>query len=130
KVRSVLSVRNRGASFSPRNCRVETLRRRHLLQGDNALKISNLRPCSLLLGTLFCLFPLSIFAQTTGEIRGIVKDPSEAIIVGAQVVALMPSASIERRAVTDATGEFTIPTVPVGTYIVRVQHPGFKTFEQ
>jgi Carboxypeptidase regulatory-like domain len=95
-----------------------------------------LNPCKHIIRSLFfsaflCLIlSRTVFAQTTGEIRGIVKDPSEAIIVGAQVVASMPSASIERRAVTDASGEFTIPTVPVGTYTVRVQHPGFKTFEQ
>ena len=72
----------------------------------------------------------SVRAQTTGDIRGIVKDPSGAVVAGAQVTAVLSSEGLERKAVSDNTGEFTIPTVPVGTYSVRVQATGFKTYEQ
>ncbi|MBV9300648.1 MAG: carboxypeptidase regulatory-like domain-containing protein [Acidobacteriaceae bacterium] len=74
--------------------------------------------------------PLGGIAQTTGDIRGVVKDPSGAVVVGAQVTATMTSEGIERRAMSDSTGQFTIPTVPVGTYVVHVSSRGFKTFEQ
>ncbi len=86
--------------------------------------------CSLLFVVAYLLLSFTAAAQTTGDIRGIVKDPSGAVVAGAQVTATMPSAGIERKAVSDDTGEFTIPTVPVGAYAVRVQAAGFKTFEQ
>lgn len=71
-----------------------------------------------------------VFAQTTGEVRGTVKDPSGSVVVGAQITAQMPGGSVERRAVTDANGEFILPSVPVGAYAVRVRSEGFKTFVQ
>lgn len=80
--------------------------------------------------TLTLLFALAAAAQTTGDIRGLVKDPSGAVVSGAQVTAVDASAGVERKASTDDAGEFTIPTVPVGTYLLRIQASGFKTFEQ
>jgi hypothetical protein len=77
-----------------------------------------------------CLCASPGFAQTTGDIRGIVRDPSGALVPNARVTATIPSAAIERKATTTETGEFTIPTVPVGTYTVRIEAQGFKTFEQ
>jgi outer membrane receptor protein involved in Fe transport len=78
----------------------------------------------------FSLAVMTATAQTTGDIRGIVKDPSGAVIAGARVTATLVSEAIERTGITDNTGEFTIPTVPVGTYSVRIQAPGFKTYEE
>jgi len=85
---------------------------------------------SYLFLAFFSLAVIAAKAQTTGDIRGIVKDPSGAVVAGAQITASMPSAGVERKAVSDNTGEFTIPTVPVGSYTVRINAPGFKTFEQ
>ncbi len=69
-------------------------------------------------------------AQTTGELRGTIKDPSALVIRGAQVTASMASGGITRRGATDEKGGFILPTIPVGTYSVEVQAPGFKTYIQ
>jgi hypothetical protein len=71
-----------------------------------------------------------LLAQTTGDIRGIVKDPSGAVVPGAKVTASIANSGIERKATSTDDGEFTIPTVPVGTYSVRVEATGFKAFQQ
>jgi hypothetical protein len=84
----------------------------------------------LLLIAICCAGLPPVGAQTTGDIRGIVKDPSGAVVAGAQVTATLTSEGLERKAVSDNAGEFSVPTVPVGTYSVQVQAPGFKTFEQ
>ncbi len=69
-------------------------------------------------------------AQNTGDVRGEVSDPSGAVIVGARVTAVMKGEGTERHAATDASGLYTLPTLPVGKYDIRIQAPGFKTFEQ
>jgi hypothetical protein len=78
-----------------------------------------------------CLwFAHSLAAQTTGELRGTIKDPAALVIRGAQVTATLTGAGVTRRGVTDDRGDFILPTVPVGTYSVEVQAPGFKTYIQ
>ena len=72
----------------------------------------------------------SLVAQTTGDIRGLVTDPSGAVVSGAQITATLPNSGFERKATTDSGGQFTVPTVPVGTYDVKVEAAGFKTFKQ
>ena len=86
---------------------------------------------TLLFSTLAISIGLGrLMAQTSGDIRGLVTDPSGAVISGAQVTATLKSEGTERHASSDASGQYTIPTLPVGTYTVRVQARGFKTFEQ
>ncbi len=76
------------------------------------------------------LITQGLFAQTTGDIRGLVTDPSGAVISGAKVSATLKGEGTERHAVTENSGQYTLPTLAVGSYTVRIQAPGFKTFEQ
>ncbi len=78
----------------------------------------------------FCVYAPLLPGQTTGDIRGIVKDPSGAVVPHAQVTASLSAAGIERRVTSGDGGEFTIPTLAVGTYKVRIEAPGFKVYEQ
>jgi Carboxypeptidase regulatory-like domain len=92
-----------------------------------------LRKLAFLIGTCFLgssLAVLNLTAQTTGELRGTIKDPSGAVVVGAGITASMMGGGIERRALTDSKGDYDLPSVPVGTYSVRVQVQGFKTYVQ
>ena len=81
---------------------------------------------------LGCLFTLSLFAfsydllaQTTGDIRGTVTDPSGAVVSGAVITATLKGEGAERKAATDSSGQYTMPTLPVGSYAVRITAPGF-----
>ncbi|MBZ5499990.1 MAG: TonB-dependent receptor [Acidobacteriia bacterium] len=66
-------------------------------------------------------------APTTGGLTGTVKDPSGAVVPGAEVKAKNARTGSEFRAVANETGVWTIPAVPSGNYAVTVNAPGFLT---
>ena len=61
-----------------------------------------------------------------GAIRGTVSDPSGAVVAGASVTATNVATSVDSKAQTDASGNFTIPFLPPAVYRVTVEQPGFK----
>jgi len=65
--------------------------------------------------------------STTSSLSGTVVDTSGAVIPGADIVAKNNATSGESRAVSDATGTFTIQALPPGAYTVTISLMGFKT---
>ncbi|HET9304920.1 MAG TPA: TonB-dependent receptor [Candidatus Sulfotelmatobacter sp.] len=62
----------------------------------------------------------------TGAITGTVQDPSGAVVANADVrITNQETGVLERSLKTDADGAFVAPLLPVGTYNVSVQAPGF-----
>jgi hypothetical protein len=71
----------------------------------------------------------NLMAQTDrGVITGTVKDVSGAVVPGAQVTAIQTSTNANFKTKTTSSGDFTVPSLPVGTYQVRVENTGFKTY--
>jgi len=67
--------------------------------------------------------------EITGDIRGVVKDPSGALVSGATVkVNNTDRGETIRTLTTGADGSYVAPYLPVGRYQVQVEAPGFKTF--
>jgi hypothetical protein len=67
-------------------------------------------------------------AQTDGGIIGQVKDESGAVLPGVTVTATGPALQVPSVAsVTDATGEYRITPLPIGTYTVEYTLAGFQT---
>jgi hypothetical protein len=67
------------------------------------------------------------FAQNfTATITGTVKDESGSVLQGAVVTAKHTETGLTRATVTDASGGYSIPSLPVGAYEVSAQEPGFK----
>lgn len=66
-------------------------------------------------------------AQNVGTIRGVVTDPSAAVIPNATVVA---TGTVTRSVKTDNQGRYTIANVPPGKYNVRADANGFVTFNK
>jgi hypothetical protein len=87
------------------------------------------RRVAIWLACTFCAV-FGMFAQTTGNLRGTVKDPSGLVIAEAKVTATLEGTSTSRTATTDAKGDFVIPTLPVGPYTVEIETTGFKKFVQ
>ena len=67
-------------------------------------------------------------AQNTGTIYGNVVDPSGASVVNATVEVTQPEKGVDRKVVSSKTGEYLLPSLPVGTYILTVSAPGFETY--
>ncbi|MSV30319.1 MAG: hypothetical protein EXQ52_16490 [Bryobacterales bacterium] len=74
---------------------------------------------------------LACWGQTNfGRIAGIAQDSSGALVPGCSVTASNPATGQKSAATTDAAGAFVFPSLPAGTYDIRVEHAGFKTTEQ
>ena len=68
-----------------------------------------------------------VFAQGfTGTITGTVKDESGAVLQGAVVMAKHTETGLARSAVTDSSGGYSIPSLPVGAYEITAEEAGFK----
>ena len=77
---------------------------------------------------------VSTLAQT-GGITGKITDVFGAVIAGAEIKAVISSSdraatSQAFRAISNNNGEFTIPSLPFGSYEVEVKAPGFKTLKE
>src|ERR1700735_3632089 len=68
------------------------------------------------------------WGQTNGSIRGIVNDPSGAVVPGATVTATLNGTDSQRSAVSDKDGAFDIPELAVETNDVPSEPQGFKKF--
>jgi hypothetical protein len=80
---------------------------------------------------LICLagWAPSALAQTDrGTITGTVLDPAGAVIAGAQLEARNTATGAVYAAASSATGNYSIPQLPAGTYELSVTMPGFKKY--
>jgi hypothetical protein len=60
------------------------------------------------------------------SVSGRVTDPSDAIVIGAQVTARHMETNVVAEAVTDSQGRFRFPYLRVGPYEVTIHHEGFR----
>jgi Carboxypeptidase regulatory-like domain/TonB-dependent Receptor Plug Domain len=63
----------------------------------------------------------------TGEITGKVTDDTGAVLPGATVTLTSPVLIQPQTATSSETGSFRFPQLPIGTYTVKFELPGFKT---
>src|SRR5690349_19742455 len=71
------------------------------------------------------------WAQTNfGRISGTVQDASGARIPDAAVSVTNPATGFRQNLKTDASGLFVYPSLPAGTYDLRVEREGFKASEE
>jgi len=77
-----------------------------------------------------CLYvPLAGAQVVTGDIVGTVTDTTGALVPGARVTIVNTETQLERHMESASTGDFVFTLLPPGTYNVRVEKIGFKTFE-
>ncbi|GGA67439.1 cell envelope biogenesis protein OmpA [Edaphobacter acidisoli] len=61
---------------------------------------------------------------------GRVVDPTGAVIPSASIEVTNTGTGLDRTVSSSATGEYTIPSLPVGTYSLKATGAGFKTYAQ
>ena len=83
------------------------------------------------MATAFLLPACICWPQTNfGRISGTVQDASGALIPAATVTVTNPTTGFRQTLNTDASGLFVFPSLPAGTYDLRVERQGFKTSEE
>ena len=81
---------------------------------------------SFVVGALWLGAGLLSAQANTAEIGGVVKDMSGGVLPGATVIATHPQTGYTLERVTDASGRFFLPALPVGEYSISVELPGFQ----
>ena len=67
-------------------------------------------------------------AQTaTGQITGTVRDASGAVMGGVKVVVSNQQTGLNRETKTGSNGDYVVPLLPAGVYLITAEQTGFKT---
>ncbi len=73
------------------------------------------------------LLPFLCRAQfDTATVLGTIKDPSGASIAGSKVTLENVKTGVTNTVATNSAGNFDFVNVPIGTYRVKAEAPGFK----
>ena len=78
----------------------------------------------VLASAVFLGLSTSLYAQNA-SVSGEVVDPAQAGVKGATVILTRTSTGVKVEAVTDAKGDFILPPVVPGTYVIRAEAQGF-----
>ncbi len=78
---------------------------------------------------LVAVFPLPIRAQMTATITGIVTDEQGAVVPKVALTAREVDTNAIRSAVTNDVGEYYLPNLPAGKYVVKADLVGFNAVE-
>jgi hypothetical protein len=85
----------------------------------------------IIMAGVFAISSAPGFAQmNTGEIDGIVRDPSGAVVVNATVEAVDSGTQLKYTTKTNSAGEYLLAQLPVAQYTVTVNLQGFKQMVQ
>ena len=93
------------------------MRKRLVIKGSAALLIL------ALIGTV-------VWAQATAQISGTAADQSGAVLPGVEITVTQTDTGITRNAITNETGSYVLPNLPVGPYRLEAVLPGFRTYAQ
>jgi hypothetical protein len=72
-------------------------------------------------------FPIQA-QEARGTLLGRVTDPSNAVIVGAKIDATNVETGVRLSSVTNRAGDYIFPLLVPGSYSIKVENPGFKTY--
>ncbi len=85
------------------------------------------RLISLVTIFLFSVMAPGVFGQSTARLQGTVTDPSGAAVPNASVAARNEGTGAERKTLTDRSGSYLLPELPIGNYRVEVRAQGFQS---
>jgi hypothetical protein len=74
------------------------------------------------------LLPGMLFADVTGSILGIVRDPSQAVLKGARITITNTQTGLQQSTSSADDGSYRFLALPVGTYKLNATMTGFQQF--
>ena len=72
----------------------------------------------------------TVWAQATAQISGAAKDQSGAVLPGVEIRVTQTDTGITRDTVTNESGFYVLPNLPIGPYRLEAALPGFRTYAQ
>jgi hypothetical protein len=85
-------------------------------------------PYVVLLSACALMLALPLLAQSpNGVINGLVADPANRVVIGADVVVVNDVTAVQYTTKTNDEGIYVMPNLPPGTYRLQVSKVGFKT---
>ncbi|NNE65166.1 MAG: TonB-dependent receptor plug domain-containing protein, partial [Pyrinomonadaceae bacterium] len=90
------------------------------------LKGRSMRSVIMLVGCIAMLASFVVAQKTTGSISGNVTDQSGAAVADATVTVTQEVTGFSRTIQTSGDGNYTIPDLPAGSYIISIRKEGFK----
>src|SRR2546428_9131956 len=72
----------------------------------------------------------AVWSQSTAQLSGTVRDQSGAVLPGVEVKATQTSTGLERSVLTNETGSYILPNLPIGPYRLEASLSGFRSFAQ
>lgn len=84
--------------------------------------------CVLVLGIAILVAPSRLQADVTGSILGVVRDTSQAVVIGARIVATNVETNLTREAVSGSDGSYRLLALPAGPYTVTATASGFEQY--
>jgi hypothetical protein len=76
------------------------------------------------------LWHAPLYAADVGSVRGVVHDQQHRPMADARVMLKSATSAWSQSSLTDAHGEFSFMTVPLGDYVLSVSDPGFVSTAQ
>jgi hypothetical protein len=70
----------------------------------------------------------AVAQQATAVLTGVVKDASDAVVVGAKITLRDAQTNASRTITTGKDGDYVFNLVPIGAYEVTVEHAGFEKY--
>src|SRR6266545_3639663 len=71
-----------------------------------------------------------VWGQATAQISGTAKDQSGAVLPGVEIHVTQTDTGVVRDAITNETGSYVLPNLPIGPYRLEASLPGFRTYAQ
>ena len=110
-------IRSLSLSQTPIRTKAATLQSRMLVRGVLAC----------LVGMALLVAPGKLLAQATGQISGVVTDPSGSVVPNASVDLISAATAQVRSAISGSDGSYAFPFVNPGTYQIKVNVTGFRS---
>lgn len=79
--------------------------------------------------TLLLIVAPALAQQTTGTVLGTVTDAQGAVLPGVKITVTNTATGIAHPATTDKDGNFHVLDLPIGSYVVTAEHPGFAKLQ-